>query len=157
MVDRWSALSRELSAAVEQVLRFLEETPDFEVVQSAVLKTMSGEQVAAEPKWTRSICRDPEILYRAGGALDDTFLTPALGKRVSKLTPRIKGLAGMAVALCRNQDTISTLAEKLPKEDARLMVRMARLAQATVGPGEPSTMRGRLRALLGELEGGRDN
>ena len=154
MVGRWSALSRETRAAVEQVLGVLEQTRDFDIIHCAVMKTMSNEKVVAPPKWAKAIAQDPEILARLGSALNDASVKPALGQGDRALTPRQKGLAAMAVALCRNQDTLLALAESMPEEDASVMMRMARLAQATVAPGEPSSVRGRLRALLKELRGG---
>ena len=147
---KWSSLSREITAAAEQVLWVLEDSPDFDMVHLAVMKAMSEDKVAALPKWALPLGQDPELVTRLGDALDEALLNPAIGSGDRPLTPRLKGLAGVAVALCRNQDTLSALAEKLPKADSRVMVRMARLAGATVGPGEPSSMRARLRAMLKE-------
>jgi hypothetical protein len=154
MAGKWSALSLEMRAAVEQVLGVLEKSTDLDVVRYAVMKTMSNEQVAAPPKWAKAIVQDPELLAQLGSDLDDALLNAAIGRGGHALTPRQRGMAGMAVALCRNQDTLMALAEGMPGGDGRAMMRMARLAQATVAPGEPSSMRRRLRALLKERQSG---
>jgi hypothetical protein len=56
------------------------------------------------------------------------------------------------VAFCRSRDTLKAIAGHLPPADADAVLRMSRLAQATVSSGEPSRMRAELKRRLKELK-----
>lgn len=150
--DKWFALSPQMIASVEQVLFVLEGSVPPGYLAAAVERAMDGHPVTAIPRWARPIADHGDALPELGRALQEPLTAKALPPKTRDLDDRARGLAGLAVAFCRSRDTLKAIAACLPPEDADAVLRMARLAQATVSSGEPSRMRAALKRRLKELE-----
>ena len=147
---RWQALSPDLIASVEQVLGCLSQSMPVDWLEMTIRRTLIGEEVAAVPEWLTPVYRSPEALSFVGGAVTREEVSCALGIRAHHPSERYLGLAAVAVALSRMQDTLDTLSRRLNHEDGNLIVRMGRLAGVTIQSGEPTRMRRRVRLLLRE-------
>ncbi len=146
----WNVLSPEIVAATEEILLLLEQGPKKAVLEAVVEAALSPEPATAAPRWTEPLWRDADALSRLGKVLDIRTLTPALGPRRADPSDREKGLAGVALALCRSSDGLCALAERLPEDDGSKLKCMASFAQTVVEPREPTRMRDELRRLLKE-------
>ena len=140
--NRWNVLSRENIAATEQILRVIEDGVDPRDMAVAIESAMGKEPATAPPSWASRVWAEPDIIPVIGAVVDDPILPLATGD------DREKGLAALAIAMCRSMDGVEALAARLRGGDGEQLLRMARLAQATVEAGEPSEMRSRIRALL---------
>ena len=151
-----SSLAPEMRAAVDQVRRVLETAPASDTLSAAIAHALSYEPAVALPTWLRPVLKDPGSLSRLGAAFEVSDLQTSLGPCRSAPSDREKGPAALAVALCRRQDTLSTLAARFASEtDGALLSVMGRLAAVTASPGEPSTVCGTVRRILkGEGEWG---
>lgn len=147
---KWHALSPDLIASVEQVLGYLCHTAPVDWLEMAIRQTLIGEPVASVPDWLTSVYRSPDALSYIGHKVSREDVLPALGVRAHRPSERYLGLAAVAVALSRMQDTLDTLSRHLNEEDSNLLVRMGRLAGVTVQSGAPTRMRRRVRVLLRE-------
>jgi hypothetical protein len=142
----WHALSRDLAAAAEQILCELEADAPPDALAAAVGAAMGESPAAAEPAWTAPLARDPEAFACAGRAAAASW-PPGFPIPAPDDDHR-RGVAAVALALCRSTDAVRSLAGKLGAEDGRALVRTARLCQALAHPGEPSAMRATIRAAL---------
>ncbi len=149
--DRWYALCPQMIAAAEQVLLVLEGGVAPELLTVAVQKAMTDEPVTAVPKWALPLTEHPESIALLGKDIDQRLIRAALPSETPSLDEHSIGLAALAVAFCRSQDSLRALAGHLPEGDARTVLRRARLAQATVSAGEPSKTRGELKRRMREL------
>ena len=146
----WHVLSPETIAATEEILLLLEQGPKKAVLEAVLEAALAPEPATAAPGWTEPVWRDPLALSRLGKALDVKRLAPALGPGNTDPSDREKGLAGIALALCRSSDGLAALAAHLEKDDRLDLKRMACLAQVLVEPHEPTQMRDEIRRLLRE-------
>jgi hypothetical protein len=151
---RWHVLPPDIVASVEQVLGFLDQETVLEWVEMAIHQALVGEPIASIPLWLKPIGEIPDALSVLGCATDQASLTPAFGPRMRHPSDRAKGIAAVAVALSRMQDTLDTLSRILPEEDGRQLIRMGRLAAATVRSGEPTRMRAHVREVVKGLVDG---
>ncbi len=140
--SRWNVLSRENIAATDQILRVIEDGVDPRDMAVAIESAMGKEPATAPPSWANRVWDEPGIISEIGAAVGDSILRPAT------VGDREKGLAALAIAICRSMDGAEALAARLPAGDGEQFLRMARLAQATVEAGEPSGMRSRIRVFL---------
>ncbi len=148
--EPWHVLPADTVAAAEEVLLALEEELDPALLEAVIRAAMSEKPATAAPSWAEPLWRDPGALSRVGAAVDSKRLAPAFGPRLPDPSDREKGLAALAVALCRSVDGLRALAERLPEEDRDLALRMTYLAGVTVEPGDPSRMRAEMRRILKE-------
>lgn len=147
--EPWQVLSPEIVAAAEQAYAALAVDPDPALLALALQSALCRRPMTALPEWMAPITREPACVSYLGRHVQDSKLTPALGRLRSASSDREKGLAALALALCRRQDTLRTLASRLPETtDARLLTRMGLLAYVLAVPGEPSAMRGEVRKLI---------
>ncbi len=144
---RWNVLAPENVAATEQILRVIEDGVDPRDMAVAIESAMGEKPATAPPSWANRVWAEPDVISKIGAAVDDPILSHRTG-RASTPTDREKGLAALAIAMCRSMDGAEALAARLCKGDGEQLLRMARLAQATVEAGEPSGMRSKIRALL---------
>ena len=140
--NRWNVLSEENIAATDQILRVIEDGVAPRDMAVAIESAIEKKPATAPPSWANRVWAEPDVIPEIGAAVDDSILPSAAGD------DREKGLAALAIATCRSLDGAEALAVRLPGEDDEKLLRMARLAQATVEAGEPSEMRSRIRALL---------
>ena len=152
---QWSVLAPDTIASVEQVLGFLDQETAMDWVEMAVHQALIGDPIASIPSWLRPIGDIPDALSAVGRATELRLVAPALGPNVAHPSDRAKGMAAVAVALSRMQDTLDTLSRILPDEDGCQLVRMGRLAAATVRAGEPTRMRAHIREKLKEFINGK--
>ncbi|MCP4679629.1 MAG: hypothetical protein GY854_29885 [Deltaproteobacteria bacterium] len=148
--EPWHVLSADTVAAAEEVLIALEKEMDPALLEAVVRAAMGEKPATAAPSWAEPFWRDPQALSRIGAAVDSKCLAPAFGPRLPEPSDREKGLAALAVALCRSVDGLRALAEHLSEEERELVLRMTYLAGVTVEPGEPSRMRADMRRILKE-------
>lgn len=148
VVDKWHVLSPQMKASAEQVLHVIEKGVSPELLTAAIQRAMSGEPITAVPKWAVPITNHPEVLSVIAADLPDDLVAPALPGNAAEVDAHTRGLAALAVSLCRSRDTLTAIAATLPKADRNGVLRMSRLAQATVASGEPSRIRGELKRRL---------
>jgi hypothetical protein len=148
----WHTLPPETISAAEEILYLLGRTGNPTVLEAVVRAAMAPEPATAAPKWAKPLWREPSSISRLGSSIDKKRLVPALGPRYGGPSNREKGLAAVAVALCRSSDGLQALAERLPEKDGSELKRMASLAQALVEPKEPTAMRAEVRRLLKDME-----
>jgi hypothetical protein len=144
----WHVLPPETVAAAEQLLGVLEEPGDSDSVAMAVSAALAPGPATAAPTWAAGAWERPDGLEAIGARARSPDLIPALGDAVDQADMRKRGLAALAVALCRSIDGVEALGAKLGGEDSAALVRMARLAGALVGPGQPTRVRGSIREIL---------
>jgi hypothetical protein len=142
----WHVLSRDIAAAAEQILGELEIEVPPSGLAAAVGAAMGESPATAEPAWTAPLARDPEAFGRVGRVAASSW--PAGFPIAAPDAEHERGVALVALALCRSVDTARALAGRLGAEDARTLVRSARLYQAVARPGEPSAARAAVRAAL---------
>ena len=146
-----ASLTPEMRAATEQVGRVLETAYKSEALKAALEHALSLSPAVALPDWLRPVLRNSRALSHLGASFNVSDLRSALGRRRTSPSDREKGIAALATALCRQQDTLSTLAGRFPEErEGALLLAMGRLAAVTASPGEPSTVRGTVRRILKE-------
>lgn len=145
--ERWHVLAPELAAAAEEVLAEIAAGARPEVLETAVRAAMDEKPSTAPPAWARALVGSPAALSRVGRGADPGDLAPALGRRAGTAEDRLKGLAALALALCRSLDALAAAAALLSEEDGRALVRMGHLAAATAEPGAPSRMRAAVKRL----------
>jgi len=126
----WYALPAETVAAVEEVLLVLENEEDPELLEAVVCAALSPEPSTAAPSWAEPLWRDPAALTEVGRAVDDELTKPVLGSGEANPPPRLKGMAALAMALCRSPDGLAALAARLPGDEGPEVVRLACLAGA---------------------------
>jgi hypothetical protein len=146
----WHVLSRSTVAVAEQLLRALEECPDSRTVAAAVSAAMAAGPVTAAPSWAATVWERPGELERIGESIAAEDLAPAFpaGADARRADVRTRGLAALAVALCRGLDGVLALGAKLGEADREQLVAMARLAAVQVDPGAPTRVRGRIRGVV---------
>jgi hypothetical protein len=144
----WHTLSPENLAAVEEVLYMLSRVRTPSVLEAVIRAAMAPEPATAAPKWAEPLWRNPALISRVGKSFDAKSLAPALGPKCADPSDREKGIAAIAIAMCRSSDGLQALVEMLPEEDGAQLMRMARLAHVNVEPKEPSTIRAEVRRLL---------
>lgn len=147
---KWHALSPDLIASVEQVLGYLRQPTPVDWLEMAIRQTLIGEPIASVPDWLAPVYRSPDAFSYIGRKVSREEVLPALGIRAHHPSERYLGLAAVAIAFSRMQDTLDTLSRHLNREDSHLLVRMGRLAGVTVQSGAPTRMRRRVRLLLKE-------
>jgi len=142
----WHVLSRDIAAAAEQILGELETEVTPSALSAAIGAAMGETPATAEPAWATPLARDPEAFARLGRAAAASW--PAGFPIEEPEGERERGVALVALALCRSVDAVRALAVKLAAEDGLALVRTARLYQAVARPGEPSAVRAAVRAAL---------
>jgi hypothetical protein len=148
-VGQWNVLSKEMQAAAEQILSAVASNPFPKVLEQALTFALAPLSETAVPSWLSPIYRDPSALSAVGRAFETARLTASLGEQRIAPSDREKGLAAVALALCRLQDTLASLSRRLPSvEEAVRLMRMGRLAYVRAGGGEPSAARTEIRKLL---------
>lgn len=140
--NRWNVLSLENIAATEQILRVIEDGVEPRDMAVAIESAIDKKPATAPPSWANRVWTEPDIISKIGSAMEDPILPTAAGD------DREKGLAALAIAMCRSMDGVQALAARLREGDGKKLLRMARLAQATVEAGEPSEMRSKIRVFL---------
>ncbi|MDD5306201.1 MAG: hypothetical protein PHU25_02660 [Deltaproteobacteria bacterium] len=150
----WHVLPAETAAAVEEVLAVIEAGPDPESLTRAVRAAMGPQAATAAPSFAARAWENPDALERLGEALDRSDVAAALSPTDHAPSARRKALAALAVALSRSPDAAAAVAERIAASDGDALARMACLAGAVVGPGEPSRMRARIRRILEEAPHG---
>ena len=155
---RWHVLAPDIVASVEQVLTFLEREQVSEAwLELAVHQALKGDAIASVPGWLRPVADREDALSLLGDRIATEELRSALGYRMCHPSQRQKGVAAVAIALSRMQDTLDTLCRMLSSTDGALLARMGRLAAARVEGGEPTRMRMRVREALKELTHGENH
>jgi len=142
----WHVLSPEIAAAAEQILGELEAEVPAQALAAAVGAAMGEAPATAEPAWTAPLVHHPDEFARVGR--NAAAIWPSDFPLDSPDGDRERGLALVALALCRSVDAARALAAQLGAEDGRALVRSARLYQALARPGEPSAVRAAVRAAL---------
>ncbi len=146
--EPWSVLSPELIAGAEQIGAAVAACEAEEALALAVQSALAPARTAL-PEWLTPTLTEPKCLSFVGRNTGDFDLLAALGPGRVASSDRERGLAALALALCRRQDTLLTLASRLPESsETRLLIRMGRLANVTAAPGEPSKLRSALRRRL---------
>jgi hypothetical protein len=146
----WHVLSTETVAVAEQLLLALEESRDSWVVAAAVTAALAAGPVTAVPSWAATVWEQPGELERLGESIEAAELDPAFpsGTSAKHADVRTRGLAALAVALCRGLDGVLALGAKLGESDRATLIAMARLAAVQVDPGAPTRVRGRIRRVV---------
>lgn len=147
----WYALAPDLVNATEKALAALERERDPAVLSAALSAALGPEPAGGAPDWIGTI--DRAALGELSGA--PALADPPLAVRSECDGTVARGLWSLAMAFCRNPDTVAAVAGRLePAVMGELFVRWSRLAGVTARPGEPSRLRRRLRALVaGERSG----
>jgi hypothetical protein len=146
----WHVLPAETAAAAEEVLAVIEAGPGPAGLARAVRAAMGPEPATAAPSWAAPAWKEEDALDRLGEALGRNEVAAALGPADRAPPARRRALAALAVALSRSPDAAAAVAGRFGASDRDALVRMACLAGAVVGPGEPSRMRARIRMLFEE-------
>jgi hypothetical protein len=142
----WHVLSRDIAAPTEQILGALEVELAPSALAAAVAAAMAEAPAAAAPAWTAPLVLDPQAFARLGR--DAAAAWPAGFRLAAPADARERGVALVALALCRSADAVRSLGGRLAAQDGRALVRAARLFQAVARPGEPSAVRAAIRAAL---------
>jgi hypothetical protein len=151
---RWHVLSAETIAATEEILSYLEQKPDSVVLEAVIGAALASEPATQPPSWSKPLFHNQPMIERIGALIDASRLRAALGARHASPTDRLKGLAALAIGLCRSLDSLGALAQNLPVEDRAELMPMGYLAHTLVEPGEPSTMRSDIRRIMREVSHG---
>ena len=148
----WYVLSKEIGAAADQILKVLNDGVDKTSLAAAVTACMSLQPATAAPLWTKPIWEDPTILDQIGNLAEQKWPPNENGAPLN--SSRQRGLASLAIALCRSMDSVRAVALKLSESNGGELIKMAALAQSCVAPGIPSEERNRLRCFLKEIDNG---
>jgi hypothetical protein len=140
----WHALSRDAIEAAERILDALEGGVSPGGLAAAIAMSMGDGPATAEPAWTRALVGDPASFARIGRGVDWPNGFPI----ANPAKDAERGIALVALALCRSVDAARALGGKLPGGEGEALVRWARLMQAVARPGEPSAVRGAVRGAL---------
>jgi hypothetical protein len=110
---------------------------------------MGPKPATAAPPWTAQLLAREGALSRVGNRIDPLELAPALapGVTAADLSARVRGLAALAVGLCRSSDRIDAVCRELAPDEQRVLRRMSRLAGVRVEPGQPTRVRREIRSL----------
>ena len=130
----------------------LEQTKDQSAIEQAVQAAMGPDPATASPSWAEPLWRNSDAFERLGAAFDADRLARASGQGKNLASDREKGMAAVAVALCRSLDSLRALSLKLPEQDQDRIVRAGYLAQVVARPGEPSKVRAEVKRILGQGE-----
>ena len=138
----------ELRAAAAQAGKALDANPPDDVLEEALACALRPRPAVTLPDWVKTVVRNPREISRIGQRFSGS-LHAALGVHCPSPSARERGLAALALSLCRQQDTLRTLADFLPvPAEGVLLERMARLAAVLASPGEPSSARAAVRRIL---------
>jgi hypothetical protein len=148
---RWYVLSPESIAATEEILSYLKQKPESVVLEAVIGAALAPEPATRPPSWSEPLFNKPPMIERIGARTHESQLRAALGARHASPSNRRKGLAALAIGLCRSLDSLGALAENLPDADGIELTRMGYLAHTLVEPGEPSTMRSDIRRIMNEV------
>jgi hypothetical protein len=140
----WHALSVSLAHPADEIRSVIEEHPGASALAAAADRSFS-DSPGELPDWLDALTDDGLILL---GDRVAPFWPPSGG---APLRGRDGGIAALAIAFCRRMDRIRAMGDRLPPEDARQLLRRARLAAVLLEPGAPSAMKRQIRALV---EGG---
>lgn len=145
----WYVLGPETVAAAEQLLSILEEGGDPESLAAAVGAAMGPEPATAAPSWVVRLLARDRALDRVGERIEPLELAPALerGMATDELSARARGLAALAVGLCRSIDRVEAVCRGLELGEGRALRRMSRLAGVQVAPGQPTRVCRAIRRL----------
>jgi len=144
----WYVLGPHSVAAAEEILQVFEENIEPNLLEAVVKAAMDHRPATVAPSWCAPLERDPELLDILGRELRDPLPSDIFGRQNRSPSHRERGMAALALALCRSLDGLRSLALKLPDSDADRLLRMGHLAQVTVGPGEPTRIRSLVKQVL---------
>jgi hypothetical protein len=147
----WHALAPDMVASAEEVMAAVGEERNPAILATALDAALGPEPTSAAPAWLGVL--DEDALGRITAALSGSA-KPLRGDGEARFAAD-PALWALALAFCRNPDAALAVARCV--EDAAAgerLARWSRLAQAIAGPGEPSRMRRRLKALLAAGEAG---
>ncbi len=145
---QWSVLSPSNRAAIEEILEVLSLGVSHLDLKQALQSSFSKYPNTSLPLWIVPVYQEENILSVIGQNWKTSDLKIALGVSRSNPSDREKGLAAVAIALCRLHDTLLTLSYRLPSEEGSLLIRMGRLAGVLAEPSFPSNFRNRIKIIL---------
>ncbi len=150
---RWYALTPDTRAAAEEIRPALAASPDPQVVEAVIRASMSPGPAVSPPAWCRPLWDVPGLLRRVGGAFSEDELTNALGPFCDGASDRAKGIAALALSLCRSLDGLYAAAAHFEDNDGTELVRRGHLAHNTAEPGQPSGAGEKIRKVIEEVLG----
>ncbi len=150
----WYVLSPEIVAATNDILGYLEAQPDSALLEAVVGAALAPKPATRPPSWSKQLTGNPPAIEQLGAMTDEAQLQAALGSSCSSPSNHLKGLAAVAIGLCRSIDSLEAFAQNLSSQDRTALMRMGYLAQTLVQPGDPSTMRSFIRRIVNEASNG---
>ena len=144
----WYVLSKEITGPAEEVLTALQKKPDPVLLEAAVRAAMSKEPATSPPSWSEPLLSGGDVIDRFGGTIEKKDIEKVAGKARDTGSPRVRGLAALAIAFCRSRDAVEAISRLFEEEEKRAVREMGAFAGAVVDPMEPTSMRERLKTFL---------
>lgn len=129
--NQWHALSPQLAHAACEIVDTLRRDDNASRLAGTLAAALDNTPTAPMPDYLATV--GDETLVPLGKAIPVSWPPP----EGTPLANREAGLAILAIACCRNTDVVHKLASHLSEDNETALIRMARLAAATVRPGAP--------------------